>query len=180
VHPCISLIGFASTGKSAIGKRVAEKLGVGFVDLDEYIIQHYDQGKFTDIRTLYKELGERQFRNVETEYLRQLIDEHCAEHQLVLATGGGAALSAENATLLKNNSVVVYLYASAAVLYSRMRKKGLPAWIDPAKGLSGVEAALATRDQRYRQLSDIVINNNQQSIEYVVSAIVKEVQQHGK
>ena len=89
----IILIGFRGTGKTTIGKMLAQRLGKEFVDADEYLEQK--EGK--TVKDIFAEGGEKLFREIET----QIIAELCLLDNRVVATGGGAILREENVRALK-------------------------------------------------------------------------------
>lgn len=96
----IVLIGMPGSGKSTIGKALAERLGRCFIDTDDIITEKY--GVISDI---FAEKGEEYFRDAET----QAVKETAKKSRIVIATGGGAILRKENVTALKQNSVIFFL-----------------------------------------------------------------------
>ena len=82
----ISLIGFMGTGKTTIGKILAERIGYKFIDVDEYIVK--TEGK--PINEIFEKYGEDYFRDLETKAIKKILKE---ENQ-VISTGGGARGSA--------------------------------------------------------------------------------------
>lgn len=97
----ILLVGMPGSGKSTIGKMLAEKSGREFVDTDEMIV--IKEGR--SIPEIFSDDGEQYFRNVEEECVR----EACKKMGLVIATGGGAVKRENNRNAMKENSVVVFL-----------------------------------------------------------------------
>ena len=87
------LIGFRGTGKTTIGKMLAQRLGKEFVDADEYLEQK--EGK--TIKDIFAEGGEKLFREIETHVIAEL----CRLDDRVVATGGGAILREENVRAFK-------------------------------------------------------------------------------
>ena len=97
----IVLVGMPSSGKTTVGKIIAEKLGFDFVDTDELVVSK--EGR--SIVDIFANSGEEYFRNCETEAIRET-----AKNQgLVIATGGGAVLKKENIELLKENGRIYFL-----------------------------------------------------------------------
>ena len=97
----IVLVGMPSSGKTTIGKIIAEKLGFAFVDTDELIVSK--EGR--SIPEIFAKDDEQYFRNCETEAIRET-----AKNQgLVIATGGGAILKKENIELLKENGRIYFI-----------------------------------------------------------------------
>lgn len=97
----IVLIGMPGSGKSTVGKGLAEKLGKSFADSDEVIAAK--TGKTP--AEIIKESGETEFRRIESEIIKEL----SASQNAVIATGGGAVLKSENMALLKENGIIVFL-----------------------------------------------------------------------
>jgi len=96
----ITLIGMPSSGKTTIGKLLAEITGKEFIDTDELIVQ-----KYGDIPKIFAEFGEEKFREYETEIIREV----SSKTNAIISTGGGAVLRKENIVLLKQNSKIVFI-----------------------------------------------------------------------
>jgi len=97
----IVLVGMPGSGKSTVGKLVAEVLGRELADSDEEI----KRVTRTSASEIIKSKGEREFRKTETQVLADI----CKESSLLIATGGGAVTVASNKDLLRQNSVVVFI-----------------------------------------------------------------------
>ena len=104
----IALIGMPASGKSSVGRVLAEMTGKTLVDTDEEIVKRAG----TDIPTIFKEYGEEYFRQLES----QVIGDFAKQNGLVISTGGGAILKKENVTLLKQNATVYFLDRSLDLL----------------------------------------------------------------
>ncbi|MDI6631955.1 MAG: shikimate kinase [Bacillota bacterium] len=111
----VALIGFMGTGKTAVGKRLARLLGWEFIDTDAEIERL--TGK--SIPRLFAEDGEVRFRSEENLICRRL----AGRSGLVIATGGGMVLNPENVGLLKQNGVLIKLYADPEVIIERVKSK---------------------------------------------------------
>lgn len=110
--PSIILCGFMGSGKSTVGKILAQKSDREFVDLDAYI----EQQQGMTISDIFEMQGEQAFRQLETEAARVLSD----KDGLVLATGGGTVLRQENTDLLRKNGVIVLLDVPLSLLEQRL------------------------------------------------------------
>jgi shikimate kinase len=108
----IFLIGYRCTGKSTIGRRVAEKLNWEFVDADAVVVS--DQGR--SIAQIVSQSGWENFRRIEKSVMGRL----CKSENQVIATGGGVVLDAENVQCMKNSGPVIWLRARAETIYRRM------------------------------------------------------------
>lgn len=112
----IALIGFMGTGKTSVGKKLAQDLGYVFVDTD----QEVERVTGLTVAGIFKKHGEIRFRSEESLALKRLLK---AEGQ-VIATGGGIVLKPENVELLKEKTFVVALTARPEVIYQRVEKRG--------------------------------------------------------
>ncbi|MEL1263620.1 shikimate kinase [Pseudoxanthomonas putridarboris] len=99
--PNLILVGPMGAGKTSIGKRVAERFGLLFVDADHVIVERAG----ASIPTLFEHVGEAGFREREKAALKDLL----AGHGQLLSTGGGAVLDADNRALMRRRGYVVYL-----------------------------------------------------------------------
>ena len=129
----IVLIGMPSSGKSSVGRLLAEKTGKTFFDSDDLIIEKIG----LPIAEFFSRNGEAAFRQIEHEVIREL----SAENGAVIATGGGAVLNGENAKALKRNGTVIFLDRSPEKLFP-----------SDDRPLSSSREALM---QRYRERYDI-------------------------
>lgn len=151
-HPRIALIGPMGAGKTSIGKRLAEALGMAFVDSDSEI----EQRTGVDIRTIFDIEGEDGFRRRE----EAVIDELSQRPQQVLATGGGAILSPLTRERLRGRTTVIYLDASVEQQFQRTRhdrSRPLLQHPDPKQRLQAlfaVRAPLYEATAHYRFTTD--------------------------
>ena len=108
----IILTGYMASGKSTIGKYLAQKLKMKFIDTDEYIEQKQNK----QIKDIFSEKGEAFFRKLENECARALSNEENA----VISTGGGFVLNPRNIELLRKNGVIVNIETNEAVIRDRL------------------------------------------------------------
>lgn len=111
----IVLIGFMGTGKTAIGRRLASKLGREFVDTD-LAIEELTGKTITEI---FRKEGPIRFRSEEKLQVQKLAN----RENLVISTGGGLVLDKQNVDLLKKNGVLICLTADPEIIYNRVKKK---------------------------------------------------------
>lgn len=107
----IYLCGFMGCGKTTVGRILAKKLGCGFFDMDEYIVEREKM----EIPQIFAEKGEKYFRETETAVIREL-SRQCG----VIACGGGAMLKKENADIASENGITVYIETPFDVCYKRI------------------------------------------------------------
>ena len=107
----IFLCGFMGCGKTTIGQVLAQKLGVHYIDMDEYIVKK--EGK--KIPEIFAENGEEYFRMKETEAIEEL-----AKHNAVIACGGGAMINEKNAEIARSGGAVIFLDVPFEVCYERI------------------------------------------------------------
>ncbi len=108
----IYLIGYMGCGKSTLGRRLSEYLGLQFVDLDHYI----EERNFKTIPQIFADEGETEFRKKE----RKALEELSAFNDIVIATGGGAPCFFDNIDLMNNTGKTVYLNIHPKVLADRL------------------------------------------------------------
>jgi|SRR5690606_24077186 len=109
----ISLIGYMGSGKTTIGKELAQKLNVEFLDLDE-LIQNHTQKSIPELFTMS---GEIKFRKIEREVLLQTLD---SDKNYVLAVGGGTPVYYDNMDLIQQHTTSVYLRSNPRFLAERL------------------------------------------------------------
>jgi len=114
----IVLIGFMGTGKTAVGTRLAQRMGREFIDTDKEI----ERITGITIRDICYKSGETRFRSEESLVVKRLAD----RTGLVIATGGGAVINPENLELLKRNGILVCLEADPEDILRRVRKRRIP------------------------------------------------------
>lgn len=103
--PAIYLVGFMGSGKTTIGRVLAERLGWRFVDLDDDI----EAAEKMSIAEIFEKRGEPEFRRVEHAAMRARVREIESGNPTVMALGGGAFVQPENYTLLEENGVTIWL-----------------------------------------------------------------------
>ncbi len=108
----VYLIGFMGAGKSTVGRLLAERLGMGFLDTDELIAARAG----LPIPEIFSRLGEERFR----EWEREVVGEICRRRGLVVALGGGAPMDEGNWRALRETGITVYLRESPEALAARL------------------------------------------------------------
>lgn len=109
----VFLVGFMASGKSSIGKKLAKKIGLPFIDLDDYIEEKYN----TTIRLLIFNKGMDRFREIEKQQLENLITKH---ENILISTGGGTPYYFDNMKLMNDSGTTVYLEVDIPTLVDRL------------------------------------------------------------
>ena len=161
----VALVGLSGVGKSTIGRRVAPRLDLEFVDLDQVIVDHAG----CPIVDIFAEHGEAGFRDLEAQLLAASLDNGPA----LIATGGGIVLRQENRDLMRDKLTVVWLRASIETLVPRLTrdsKRPLFAEKDPAATLAEM---MKRRDPLYDEVADITIDIDDLDIHHVVICVAE-------
>jgi shikimate kinase len=161
------LVGLMGAGKTTIGRALARVTGKTFYDTDHEV----EARTGVRIPTIFDIEGETGFRGREAEALREL----CAMSDIVLATGGGAVLNADNRQCLKANGFVVYLCASPDDLYQRTKLDRNRPLLQTADPKARLEALFRERDALYREVADLVMETGQQSVQHLANHILREI-----
>lgn len=158
----VILVGFMGSGKSTLGKRVANRLGVPFIDSDHEIEAHF--GK--TISEIFVEFGESHFREIEAEYINALD----LRDDFVLATGGGMPCFGDNMQRLNQLGTTFYLQRSPRELAHRLinakRKRPLVEGMEEDELMQFVENTLLKREEYYHQ-AQITLSRSEQKAEDV-------------
>jgi shikimate kinase len=150
------LVGLPGAGKSTLGRQLARRLRMRFVDADAELEHRLG----VSIPTIFEIEGEAGFRDREEVTLAELTQ----LTGVVLSTGGGAVLRPGNRVLLKENGTVIYLHADPAVLWERVRhsrNRPLLQSVDPRARLASL---YAERDALYREVADHVIESDRDEV----------------
>ena len=159
----IVLTGFMGTGKSVVGRRLAQRLALPFVDLDDAIEASADMR----IPEIFASEGESGFRRKEREIIAGLAN----RDSCVVATGGGAVLDPENLRNLRNGATLVCLMAKPAVILHRLRDDaGRPLLQSPDR-LTRICELLEQRASAYAQ-ADLTIDTSATGVEEIVDRII--------
>lgn len=145
------LVGMMGSGKTTVGRLVADRLGWDLIDTDQLIVDRTG----ASIPALFQEKGEAFFRRLEKEVLLELK----ARKRMVVATGGGTVLDGENRRLLQETGLVIYLKTAPTVLAARVgHGEGRPLLMgrDPVQVLT---ALLEERETFYRQADLVVVTD---------------------
>jgi len=153
----IVLVGMMGAGKSSVGRRLAARLGIPFVDADAEI----ESAAGRTIAEIFAEHGESYFRAGEARVIARLLE----QGPQVLATGGGAVMDASTRALIRDKGVSVWLKADLDVLLKRTRRRGDRPLADKIKDL------LPQREPLYA-LADITVQSRDEPHDTIVDEVV--------
>jgi len=168
----IFLVGPMGAGKSTVGRQLAKSLGRDFYDTDKEI----EKRTGVSISWIFEMEGETGFRSRE----QKVLDDLTSLKDIVLATGGGAILSEENRRYLRSRGQVIYLSASVEQLFRRTSKDKNRPLLQTDDPKQQITALLALRDPLYREVADIELRTGEQSIQHVVSGLIKKLEDMGQ
>lgn len=160
----IVLIGFMGTGKSTVGKRLAQSLDWNFVDTD------YEIGEVTklSVSEIFRRHGETRFRSEE----RIVVTRLSQEEKLVIATGGGTVLNPLNWEALAKNGIIISLYASLEAILNRIGHKNDRPLLKSSR--DEVEKLWLARQACYEK-ADFTVDTTYKTIDEVVSEILAQL-----
>jgi shikimate kinase len=158
----LALIGFMGTGKTSVGRALAELLHFEFLDTDE-LIQSRTGRSITDI---FSKEGEPAFRTME----RDVVQELAVRDNLVISTGGGLPTNPENLNALKQHALVVCLWSSPEKIWERVRHQSHRPLLHDPDPQKKIRDLLAAREPFYKQ-ADVLMNTELRSIREVAQQI---------
>jgi len=159
----IVLVGMMGAGKSSVGRRLAARLGLAFVDADGAI----EEAAGMTIAEIFAEQGEPYFRAGEARVIARLLE----GGPQVLATGGGAVMDPHTRALIAEKSVSVWLKADLDVLMKRTKRRSDRPLAEKMRDL------MPLREPYYAQ-SDIVVRSREEAHEVIVDEIVTALAKH--
>jgi shikimate kinase len=164
VNGHVFLVGFMGSGKSTVGRLVASRLEMPFVDLDQAIVK----AAGASIPQIFTECGEKAFRQLEHEALGALV----AAPPSVVACGGGVVVDDRNRVLLKTLGRVVYLRVSAEEALARVGSaEGRPLLSGPDPLAAG-RTLLAARERLYEAVADVTLDTSGKAPSSVAAELV--------
>jgi shikimate kinase len=167
----IALVGLPGSGKSTIGRQLARRLNLSFVDSDLVIESRLG----CSIREFFEREGEDRFRDIE----ESTIDELTLDPASVLSTGGGAVLRENNRLRLRQRCRVVYLRSSPEEVFRRLRHDRNRPLLQVADPLQRLRDLFSARDALYRETAHFVIDTGRPSVATLVNMIVMQLELSG-
>ncbi|MCZ4053443.1 bifunctional shikimate kinase/3-dehydroquinate synthase AroKB [Oxalobacter sp. OxGP1] len=168
----IFLVGLMGAGKTTVGRLLAKRLGMRFVDSDHEI----EARTGATISWIFEIEGEESFRRREVETIRDLT----GRSGVVLATGGGAVIHPENRKHLKARGTVIYLRASVNnILQRTMHDKSRPL-LQTENRKEKLEELARQRDPLYREVADIIVDTGRPNVHAMVQSIMAQLANYQK
>ena len=164
----IVLLGYMASGKSVVGKILAEALNIQFIDLDDFI-EDLEQLSITKI---FETKGEIYFRKKEGDYLRELLN---FNESLIISLGGGTPCYGKNLEYIKNKSTSFYLKASIDTIFERLKNETSQRPLVAAIGTENLKEYVAKHlfeRAPYYENADHTILANDKKLDQIVEEIL--------
>jgi shikimate kinase len=158
------LIGFMGSGKSSVGREIARRCELRFLDTDSMIRQKYGKS----IPEIFAAYGEPAFRDEEHQVLLRLR----AAQPMVLATGGGIVLQPRNRSVLRSLGAVVWLTANEEVIWERVSRNQNRPLLRTKDPRSTVRDLMETRYPLYHETADITVETSRLTHQEVANRIL--------
>ena len=168
----VFLVGMMGAGKTTVGRLIARRLRLRFVDSDLEIERRCG----VKIPVIFEIEGEAGFRSREA----QAIAELAGLPGIVLATGGGVVIQAESRGHLKAGGTVVYLRARPEDLYERVRHDRNRPLLAKGDPLERLRALYVERDPLYREVADFVVDTGAQSVQILARELLEKLEERWK
>lgn len=170
----VVLVGMPGSGKSSIGRRLGQRLGLDFADADAEI----ERAANMTIPEFFETRGEQDFRIGEQRVIARLLD-HGPQ---VIATGGGAFMSAGTRAKIRNTGISIWLKADVDTLLKRVKRKANRPLLQTADPEAALRNLLAARESTYAE-ADLAVTSCEAPHEIIVDEIVnlldKSLGEHG-
>ena len=165
----VVLVGLMGAGKSAIGRRLASRLGLSFVDADAEIVK----AAGTSIEDIFERHGEAAFRDGERRVIARLL--HAPAH--VLATGGGAFIDPSTRALIKKRAISVWLRANLDVLFERVSRRSHRPLLKTGDPWAKLADLMEQRYPIYAE-ADIIVDSGDGPISSMVDRVIAAVEEY--
>jgi len=160
----IVLIGLMGSGKTTVGKIIAENLSRKFIDTDDLIINTAEKS----IKQIFSEDGEIVFREIETKIIEQV----SKENNTVISTGGGAVLKEINIKNLQNNGILFYLYASPEQIFERIKGDSQRPLLNTENPVETLRNIQIQREKYYNQ-ANFKISTGNKTVNIIADEIIE-------
>lgn len=163
----IVLIGFMGSGKTTVAGRIARKLKLRLIDMDEVALQSSNRKTINEIFSLD---GERKFRQIEFKVAKDL----SGEDNVVISTGGGVVINPRLMNILNKNSITVYLRASFDTMKQRVDQKKIKPPL--FKDVSIAQKLFKIRAPLYERYADMIVETDEKQVDEVAAEMIDKLQ----
>ena len=171
--------GLPASGKTTMGKILAEELNWEFIDTDRLIEKAYNKKPAT-CSEIFKEEGKKYFRELEKNQIIAIVDK---KTPTVVALGGGALNDPDNVKILRSAGTLIYLQVPLEVVWKRIEQRGIPAYLDPTNPEQSFHELAQKRIPLYEKASHITLKTAVQNGKNIWQVILSETfskSQHGE
>ena len=165
----IFLVGMMGAGKTTLGKALAQRTGLEFVDTDRVLVERCG----VPVATIFEIEGEEGFRKRESGVLADLAQ----RRGCVVATGGGAILAEENRRVMRSAGTVIYLRARIESLWERTRHDSSRPLLRTPDPRGTLARLLEERDPLYRETAHLIVETGSQSAATLVNRVMAALRQ---
>lgn len=179
----VLLIGARGSGKTTVGRALAEQLGWPCIDLDDLALAAFEQ---QTVRAVWEACGEAAWRAAEVQALQAILSDQPEQDESargrVIALGGGVPMIPQARKMIeqaaeKGRAVTVYLHTSIDALWQRLSRDGgdRPS-LTGADPVEEIASVLAQREPTYRSLADLIVTTDGRSAEEIAAEIVRRLE----
>ena len=165
----IILEGFMGCGKTTVSEILADKLDIELIDTDEVIVDTEKRS----VNEIFADDGEQYFRDLETELLRTIVNDHWRE--TVISLGGGLPIREENRELLRKAGKVVYLRTKPETVFARIKDDTTRPLLQTKDPLVRIKELQDERREIYEQAADIIIDTDELTPEEIALEIIRKL-----
>jgi shikimate kinase len=169
-RPNIFLVGMPGAGKTTLGRTLAQRLRMRFVDTDRIMVDRTG----VPVTTIFEIEGEDGFRRRESAALAEV----ARSDAQVVATGGGSILARENRELMRQRGTVIYLRAQVESLWERTRHDTSRPLLKTPDPRATLTALLEKRDPLYREAAHLIVDTGAQSAATLVNRVLAALRQN--
>lgn len=165
----IILVGLPGSGKSTVGRQLAKRLHLPFVDSDHVIEQRIG----CSIKEYFDRHGESAFRDIEEQVISEITAQ---ERDAVISTGGGAVVRMKNRVAMRNHGKVIYLKSAPEDLYRRLKHDTSRPILQVADPMAKLRELFDARDPLYRETAHFVMETGRPSVPTLVNMITMQLE----
>lgn len=167
INENILLIGFMGTGKTSVSKELKKLTNLPEIDMDKYIVEKENKS-ITDI---FAESGEEYFRKVETECLKEILE----NKGVIVSCGGGVVVKDENVSCMKDKGTIVLLTAKPETVYNRVKDCTDRPILNGNMSVEYIESLMGKRRERYLGVADVIIETDHKTVREVAEEIISKI-----